>query len=72
MKFVLIVLVAGLALVEPHAHISVPLARTSIFRRPNEFPGAQQPFWWDDNGVSYKNNFYLSFEGRQLTTILVS
>lgn len=44
-----IVLVAGLALVEPHAHVSVPLARTSIFRNPSF--GAQQPFWWDDNGV---------------------
>ncbi|KAJ6645209.1 hypothetical protein Bhyg_00412 [Pseudolycoriella hygida] len=51
MKIALIIFVAGLALVEPHGHVSVPLARTSIFRRPQEFPGAQQPFWWDDNGV---------------------
>ncbi|XP_037041064.1 uncharacterized protein LOC119077845 [Bradysia coprophila] len=46
---VLTVLVAGIALVEPHGHVSVPLARTSVFRDPSL--GGQQPFWWDDNGV---------------------
>ncbi len=45
----LFVLVAGIALVEPHGHMSVPLARTSVFRNPAL--GGQQPFWWDDNGV---------------------
>ncbi|XP_037049032.1 uncharacterized protein LOC119083426 [Bradysia coprophila] len=51
MKFALLIFAAGLALVEPHGYVHTPLSRTSIFRRPNEFPGAQQPFWWDDTGV---------------------
>lgn len=45
----LIVFVAGLATVEPHGYVRVPLARTSIFRESGW--GAQVPFWWDDSGV---------------------
>jgi len=46
----LLVFIAGLALVEPHGYLLTPLARTSVHRLPNH-GGAQQPFWWDDTGV---------------------
>lgn len=46
---VLLVFVAGIALVEPHGFLRTPLSRTSIFQQPSF--GAQQPFWWDHTGV---------------------
>jgi len=49
----LIVFVVGLATVEPHGYVRIPLSRTSIFREPSW--GAQQPFWWDDTGVMCGN-----------------
>lgn len=47
---VLIVFLAGAAFVEPHGSITTPLARTRIQDLPN-WGGAQQPFWWDSQGV---------------------
>lgn len=46
----LIVFVSGLALVEPHGSLQTPLARTRVQDLPN-WGGAQQPFWWDSQGV---------------------
>lgn len=46
----LIVFVTGATFVEPHGSITTPLARTRIQDLPN-WGGAQQPFWWDSQGV---------------------
>ncbi|KAG4066149.1 hypothetical protein HA402_010351 [Bradysia odoriphaga] len=45
----LVLVLACVSRVQPHGHVSFPLARTSIFRDPSF--GAQQPFWWDDTGI---------------------
>lgn len=51
MKCLLLVFVAGLALVESHFYMREPLSRTSIQTQLHRFPNAQQPFWWDHTGV---------------------
>ncbi|KAG4066253.1 hypothetical protein HA402_000477 [Bradysia odoriphaga] len=47
---VIIVLVLAAAYVDSHGSITTPLARTRIQDLPN-WGGAQQPFWWDSQGV---------------------
>lgn len=48
-NILLVLFVAGLALVEPHGFLKSPLSRTSIFTNPRY--GASMPFWWDHTGV---------------------
>ncbi len=61
MSFKIIALVLAVAVTygDAHGYLKEPIARTSIQLRP-EF-GTQQPYWWDNSGVS-KHHSYKSYQ----------
>jgi predicted carbohydrate-binding protein with CBM5 and CBM33 domain len=51
-KIIALVLAVAVTYADAHGYLKEPIARTSIQLRP-EF-GTQQPYWWDNTGVSMR------------------